>query len=77
MSLGQILRKHRVKLKLTTRAVEKAIKLGAGSLSNYERDLTNPLFKTFFNAAKQAGYPMTEDVNGFQQEGFGKFVNHI
>lgn len=33
----------------------------------------NPLFWAFFKAVKQAGYPLTRDVNGFQQEGFGKF----
>ena len=33
----------------------------------------NPLFDAFFQATQQAGYPFTEDVNGFQQEGFGKF----
>ncbi|MFW2133001.1 choline dehydrogenase [Ectothiorhodospira haloalkaliphila] len=31
----------------------------------------NPLFETFIQAAEQAGYPRTEDVNGYQQEGFG------
>lgn len=33
----------------------------------------NPLFDAFFKAASQAGYPLTDDVNGYQQEGFGKF----
>jgi choline dehydrogenase len=37
----------------------------------------NPLFGAFFQAAKQAGYPLTDDVNGFQQEGFGKFDRNI
>jgi choline dehydrogenase len=31
----------------------------------------NPLFGAFIQAAQQAGYPYTEDMNGFQQEGFG------
>ncbi|WP_447929023.1 choline dehydrogenase [Vreelandella sp. EE27] len=31
----------------------------------------NVLYRTFIEAAKQAGYPETEDVNGYQQEGFG------
>ncbi|SEL31638.1 choline dehydrogenase [Ectothiorhodospira marina] len=31
----------------------------------------NPLFQTFIQAGEQAGYPRTEDVNGYQQEGFG------
>ncbi|TMW63318.1 hypothetical protein Poli38472_002259 [Pythium oligandrum] len=29
------------------------------------------LFKTFIEAAVQAGYPFTNDMNGYQQEGFG------
>jgi choline dehydrogenase len=33
----------------------------------------NPLFDAWFEAGKQAGYPTTEDVNGYQQEGFGRF----
>ncbi len=32
---------------------------------------TNPLFGAFFEAAVQeAGYPLTDDVNGYRQEGF-------
>ncbi|MBM3602088.1 MAG: choline dehydrogenase [Alphaproteobacteria bacterium] len=31
----------------------------------------NPLFKVFIEAGRQAGYPVTEDMNGYQQEGFG------
>lgn len=30
-----------------------------------------PLFDAFIEAGQQAGYPRTEDLNGFQQEGFG------
>lgn len=37
----------------------------------------NPLFKAFFESARQAGYPLTDDVNGFQQEGFGLFDRNI
>jgi choline dehydrogenase len=33
----------------------------------------NPLFDAFFKAVQEAGYPLTKDVNGYQQEGFGKF----
>jgi choline dehydrogenase len=33
----------------------------------------NPIFTAFFEAVQQAGYPITEDVNGFQQEGFSPF----
>ena len=37
----------------------------------------NPLFAAFFEAVQQAGYPLTDDVNGHQQEGFGKFDGTI
>jgi choline dehydrogenase len=32
----------------------------------------NPLFDAFIEAAIQAGYPATDDMNGYQQEGFGR-----
>lgn len=32
---------------------------------------TNPLFHAFVEAGRQAGYPVTGDYNGHQQEGFG------
>lgn len=31
----------------------------------------NPLFEAMIEAGVQAGYPQTDDLNGFQQEGFG------
>ncbi len=31
----------------------------------------NPLFHAFVEAGRQAGYPVTDDYNGAQQEGFG------
>ncbi|PIE69995.1 MAG: choline dehydrogenase [Deltaproteobacteria bacterium] len=37
----------------------------------------NPLFDAFFKAAQEAGYPLTSDVNGYQQEGFGRFDGTI
>jgi choline dehydrogenase len=37
----------------------------------------NPLFQAFFKAAQQAGYPLTSDVNGYQQEGIGPFDRNI
>jgi len=35
--------------------------------------LENPLHAAWLEAGRQAGYPFTRDVNGFQQEGFGYF----
>lgn len=37
----------------------------------------NPLFSAFLKSAQQAGYPLTSDVNGYQQEGFGAFDRNI
>lgn len=38
---------------------------------------TNPLFGAFLKAAEEAGYPPTDDINGYQQEGFGAFDRNI
>jgi choline dehydrogenase len=38
---------------------------------------TNPLFAAFFEATVQAGYPRTDDVNGYRQEGFAPFDRNI
>lgn len=32
---------------------------------------SNPLYRAFIEAGRQAGYPVTEDMNGYQQEGLG------
>ncbi|WP_182900309.1 choline dehydrogenase [Microbispora sp. H10830] len=37
----------------------------------------NPLFKAFFEAVQQAGYPLTDDVNGYRQEGFAPFDRNV
>ncbi|RPF55252.1 choline dehydrogenase [Aquisalibacillus elongatus] len=37
----------------------------------------NPLFQAFFEAAVEAGYNRTPDVNGYRQEGFGPFDKHV
>ena len=36
-----------------------------------------PLFGAFFEAVRQAGYPLTTDVNGYRQEGFAAFDRNI
>jgi choline dehydrogenase len=38
---------------------------------------TNPLFGAFFEAARQAGYSIVDDVNGYRQEGFSRFERNI
>ncbi len=43
-----------------------------GKLQTCYGSLANPLHAAWLAAAREAGYPMTDDVNGFQQEGFGR-----
>lgn len=38
---------------------------------------SGPLFEAFFAAARQAGHPLTNDVNGERQEGFGRFDRNL
>jgi choline dehydrogenase len=38
---------------------------------------TNPLFQAFFAAVQQAGYQLTDDVNGYRQEGFAAFDRNV
>jgi len=37
----------------------------------------NPLYHAFVEAGRQAGYPVTDDYNGQQQEGFGAFEQTV
>lgn len=43
-----------------------------GPLKTSYGTLRNPLYRIFVEAARQAGYPETSDVNGYRQEGFGR-----
>ena len=52
------------------RGVDGPIKLERGPASG-------PLFNAFFEAATQAGYSLTTDVNGFRQEGFAAFDRNV
>jgi choline dehydrogenase len=36
-----------------------------------------PLFTAFFDAVQQAGYRLTDDVNGYRQEGFAPFDRNV
>jgi choline dehydrogenase len=44
----------------------------SGQLNTRYGSLENPLHAAWLAAAAEAGYPRTADVNGFQQEGFGR-----
>ena len=50
---------------------------GSGPLVLERGPPTNPLFDAFFEATQQAGYPRTDDVNGYQQEGFARFDRNV
>lgn len=46
---------------------------GAGPLRTSYGTLANPLHAAWLEAGHQAGYPASKDLNGAQQEGFGRF----
>ena len=50
---------------------------GSGPLTLERGPVSNPLFGAFFEAVQQAGYPITSDVNGYQQEGFAAFDRNV
>jgi choline dehydrogenase len=45
---------------------------GDGKVDTRYGPLDNPLNQVWLEAGRQAGYPYTQDMNGFQQEGFGR-----
>jgi choline dehydrogenase len=45
---------------------------GEGKLDTCQGPLANPLHRVWLEAGRQAGYPLTSDMNGYQQEGFGR-----
>src|SRR3712207_1380073 len=50
---------------------------GSGPLVLERGPASNPLFGAFLEAAQQAGYPLTDDVNGYRQEGFAPFDKNV
>src|SRR3954468_25040769 len=50
---------------------------GSGPLIMERGPATGPLFGAFFEAVQQAGYPLTDDVNGYRQEGFAAFDRNV
>jgi len=50
---------------------------GNGPLILERGPAASPLFRAFFKACEEAGYPLTKDVNGYQQEGFAPFDRNI
>ena len=45
---------------------------GDGPLATKYGPLANPLYRAWIEAGRQAGYAVSEDVNGHRQEGFGR-----
>ena len=43
----------------------------SGPLITTPAPLANPLYRAFLDAAEQAGYARTADINGYRQDGFG------
>ncbi len=50
---------------------------GSGPLVLERGPAETPLFGAFFEAVQQAGHPLTDDVNGYRQEGFAKFDRNV
>lgn len=50
---------------------------GTGPLKLERGPVKGPLFAAFFKATEEAGYPRTDDVNGFRQEGFAAFDRNV
>lgn len=50
---------------------------GDGPLNVSESPLSGPIYQAFIEAGREAGYPMTDDFNGAQQEGFGRYQRTI
>src|SRR3954470_23295473 len=50
---------------------------GDGPLVLERGPAENPLFAAFFAAVQEAGYPLTDDVNGYRQEGFARFDRNL
>jgi choline dehydrogenase len=50
---------------------------GDGPLVLERGEAANPLFGAFLEAAQQAGYDLTNDVNGYKQEGFARFDRNV
>ena len=50
---------------------------GSGPLVLERGPATSPLFGAFFEAVQQAGHPLTDDVNGYRQEGFAPFDRNV
>jgi choline dehydrogenase len=58
-------------------SIDDAYRGHAGPLVLERGPAKSPLFGAFFEAVQQAGYSLTDDVNGYRQEGFAPFDRNI
>ena len=56
---------------------EDAWRGGKGPLATVCYGIIDPINRAFVEAGAEAGFPLTQDVNGWQQEGFGPFDMNI
>lgn len=49
----------------------------SGPIPVHRHEAGNPLFGALFEAARQAGHAVVDDVNGYRQEGFAPFDSNI
>ena len=57
------------------RTIRSAARTGRSCSSAARR--AGPLFDAFFAAVQEAGHPLTDDVNGYRQEGFAAFDRNV
>lgn len=50
---------------------------GSGPLRLTRGETKSPLFNAFLEAAQEAGFPLTDDLNGYRQEGVAKFDRNV
>ncbi len=58
-------------------APDDAFRGHGGPLTLERGPANNPLFQAFFDSTVEAGYPRTDDVNGYRQEGFAPFDRNV
>jgi choline dehydrogenase len=49
----------------------------SGPVKVRKGECNNPLYRAFIQAGSEAGFPRTDDHNGYQQEGFGAFDMNV
>ena len=59
--------------KIERSEVESEYRGAEGFIRAQRQERLSPLNQAFLDAGQEAGYPLTEDVNGYQQEGVSRF----